>query len=147
METWKNECKKERKKKVVKKVEIKNTTKIKTPALPLDALKSDILGNDYNLSVVFVGEKRARNINKKWRNKSYTPNTLSFPLSKTDGEIIICLNVSIQEAKERKISIKKYIGFLVIHSMLHLKGYSHNSKMEKMENELSHLFFGFYPYE
>ena len=68
---------------------ISNTTKGKLPRLPFDVMKEKVLGKDYDLSLVFLSPAKAKQLNIKHRNKSYTPNILSFPLDKKNGEIFI----------------------------------------------------------
>lgn len=103
------------------------------PKLPYEAIKKDILGNTYELSLVFVGETRARLLNKEYRNKTYVPNVLSFPLTETAGEIYIAPAVAKKEAKKFDMTVTGYIGFLFIHGLLHLKGHDHGDTMEKAE--------------
>ncbi len=55
--------------------------------LPFEKIKDDILGKKYELSIVLVGKKRGRTLNKKYRNKDYATDVLSFEISKNSGEI------------------------------------------------------------
>ena len=96
-------------------------------------MAESILGKKYQLSLVFIGEKRAQKLNLSSRGKNYTPNILSFPLDKSNGEIFICESKSASEAKNFNLSKKAYVGFLFIHGCLHLKGFAHGDKMEKKE--------------
>lgn len=98
-----------------------------------DKLKDDILGKDYSLSIAFVGPKKSQEINKLYRQKDKPTNVLSFPLSKDTGEIILCKSVIRKEAKSFDMTPDKFLFFLVIHGMLHLKGYDHGELMEKKE--------------
>lgn len=122
---------------ILNNIEIINYTKGKPlSGLPFANLKKDILGKDYDLSIIICGEKRAQNINKRSRNKDYTPNTLSLPYSKKNGEIILCPSVAKKEAKDYEITPKNYLSYLLIHSMLHLKGLDHGKKMDLEEKRL-----------
>lgn len=103
------------------------------PSVPFLAIKEKILGKIYQLSISFVDEKTAKALNKKHRNKSYIPNTLSFSLSQKSGEIVMCLPAIRKEYKKFGMTYKKYLIFLTLHSMLHLKGYEHGSTMEAKE--------------
>ncbi len=105
-------------------------------------LKNDILGKKYSLSIAYVSESKSRKINKKYRKKDKPTNVLSFPLSKTEGEILLCKNLIKKEAKNFDKTFKEFLIFLVIHGMLHLKGLKHGKKMEKLEEKyLSHNKF------
>ena len=92
-----------------------------------------ILGKRYELSLVFVGKTRAATLNKTYRNKTYSPNVLSFPLDTQTGEIFICPQVAASEAAKFDLTPKGYIGFLFIHGCLHLKGLDHGDTMDKQE--------------
>jgi rRNA maturation RNase YbeY len=108
-------------------------------------IKNDILGKEYSLSIAFVDAQKMQEVNKKYRKKNKPTNILSFPFSKTEGEILLCEEVIKKEVKERVKTegrtYKKWLGFLVIHGMLHLKGYEHSSKMERLEQEYDQKHF------
>ena len=108
-------------------------TVLSYPKLPYERMKDDILGKRYNLSLVFIGDMRAHRLNKERRNKDYIPNVLSFPLTKSVGEIYIAPHIAKMEAKKFDMSPKGYVGFLFIHALLHLKGHHHGATMEKAE--------------
>lgn len=95
----------------------------------------DILGTRYEATLTFVGPQRAQKLNKMYRNKTYIPNVLSFPLSKTDGEIYICPPVAKKEAPLHNFSYTDYILYLTIHASLHLKGHDHSDRMDKLEQK------------
>ncbi len=111
------------------------------PGVPFSALKDAILGKKYELSIAYVTPGVAQQINIERRNKDYIPNTLSFPLSKTSGEIILCKSVIRSQHKDFNMTPEEYMFFVVIHSMLHLKGYDHGSTMESKERLYLKRFF------
>ena len=49
------------------------------PKLPYQEMQEDILGKRYELSLVFVGEKRALMLNQTYRKKSYIPCSVFEP--------------------------------------------------------------------
>ncbi len=103
------------------------------PRVPFLAIKEKVLGKKYTLSISFVGASTAKKLNKEHRQKTYTPNTLSFSLSKSSGEIVLCIPAIKKEYKKFGMTYTTYLTFLLIHSMLHLKGYEHGSTMEAKE--------------
>lgn len=103
------------------------------PTHSYEQIKDAILGKRYALSLVFVGEQRAQTLNKKYRNKSYIPNVLSFPLDTAHGEIYIAPSVARREAKKWNMTPEQHVGFLFIHGLLHLKGYRHGATMSTAE--------------
>ncbi|MCI5108549.1 MAG: rRNA maturation RNase YbeY [Candidatus Pacebacteria bacterium] len=117
-----------------------NLTKSKHPSLPYKEMKEKVLGKKYILSLVFIGEKRSKDLNKKHRGKDKVANVLSFPYSPTEGEIFITLKKAQREARNFNKSYKKFVGYLAIHGLLHLKGMDHGSKMDETEIRLSKFF-------
>ncbi|HEU0085867.1 MAG TPA: rRNA maturation RNase YbeY [Candidatus Paceibacterota bacterium] len=100
-----------------------------------EAMKNDILGKGYSLSLASVDAKTSRRINRKYRGKDKPANVLSFPFSKTEGEIILCPETIKKQTKKFGRDFESLFGFMVIHGMLHLKGMQHSSKMEEEENK------------
>lgn len=101
----------------------------------IQKIKKEILGETYNLSINFVSPTVAQNLNIEYRKKDYIPNILSFPLSKKEGEIFICLSVARKEAKNFSLSYENFLTLLIIHGCLHLKGIDHGEKMEQEESK------------
>lgn len=126
-------------------LEKKNLTVIRKngtiPSVPFLPIKEKILGKTYDLTVVFCSPKESQERNKEYRNKDYPTNILSFPLSKSEGEIYISLSVARRDAKKFDMSYEKFLHLLFIHGCLHLKGYDHGSTMEMLENKYLDKFF------
>ena len=121
-------------------LDITNTTKGKHPCLPFEDIVDSIVGNDFDLSLVFIDKKKSRSLNKKWRNKDKSTNILSFPLSKTEGEIFIDLATAKEQAPDFNRLFDNFIAFLFIHGLHHLKGYQHGSTMEDEEVKIRKKF-------
>ncbi|MES2437187.1 MAG: rRNA maturation RNase YbeY [Patescibacteria group bacterium] len=117
-----------------------NKTKGKLPSLPFADMKTAILGNGYELSLVFVSEKEMHEINMKSRGKDKPTNILSFPLDAHTGEIFICPTYSKKEAPDFDRTYENYLAFLFIHGLVHLKGFDHGSRMEAEEEKFRTLF-------
>jgi len=100
-----------------------NKTRHTVSGVPFEKIKDAILGKKYDLSLAFVGPAESRRITKKSKKKDKVSNVLSFPLSKTSGEIIICP----QAAKPYSVA------YLFIHGLLHLKGHDHGGIMDSEE--------------
>ncbi|MDB5225092.1 MAG: hypothetical protein JWL87_44 [Candidatus Adlerbacteria bacterium] len=105
---------------------------VRIPAV-FKKIQAEILGPSYDLSVVFLVEKEMRKAMKYRYEKiagKKTSNVLSFPLSKTSGEILICPDAA-----------KPYtLAYLFIHGCLHLKGSKHSDTMEREENRILKKF-------
>jgi probable rRNA maturation factor len=103
-------------------------------------IKERILGPKYELSFSFVTPDKIKKLNNQYRNKNKPTDVLAFPLSKAEGEIVICKKEAAKKAKLFSRPASKYTTFLFIHACLHLKGMLHGSKMEKEEAKYEKLF-------
>ncbi|MBU4536748.1 rRNA maturation RNase YbeY [Patescibacteria group bacterium] len=121
-------------------LDIKNTTRKNNPSLPYEKIVDDVLGKKYELSLVFIGDKLSRKLNKQYRKIDKPTNILTFVLSKTEGEIFINLNLAKKEASKFERNYTNFVGLLLIHGLMHLKGYEHSSKMEKQEEKIQKIF-------
>jgi probable rRNA maturation factor len=109
-----------------------------TPLFEL--IKKEILGSKYELSLVFCAAKKIQNLNNTYRKINKPTDILSFPLSKTSGEIFICKSETRKMAREFDRSYDNFLVFLFIHGCVHLKGYDHGPKMEKLEAKFRKKF-------
>ena len=101
----------------------------------------------YEISVVFADDPFIHNLNKKYRNKDKPTNTLSFNYSNNlipgllIGEIILSFDTISREVEEFVHDFKYYTAWMIIHSALHILGYTHNndkdeSEMKKKEKKI-----------
>jgi ssRNA-specific RNase YbeY (16S rRNA maturation enzyme) len=84
-----------------------------------------VLGKEYDLSLAFLSAREMREVTKKTRGYDKASNVLSFPLSKTSGEILIC----------RSAAKPFTVPYLFIHGLFHLKGLKHGATMEREERK------------
>ena len=91
------------------------------------------------VSVSFVSNQEIRSLNKAYRNKDSVTDVLSFPLTGEDGtreidaetgnvllgDVVISIETAVKQANIYGHSLSREIGFLTVHSMLHLLGYDH----------------------
>lgn len=111
------------------------------PSVPFSLIKESLLGKSYNLSIAFISPRESQKLNRDYRKKDYAANILSFPLSKSEGEIYICLSIVRAGAKEFEMSYEKFLHLILIHGCLHLKGHDHGSTMEELENKYLKRFY------
>ncbi|MFH1402060.1 MAG: rRNA maturation RNase YbeY [Patescibacteria group bacterium] len=116
--------------------DIKNTTRKKTPKISFEKIKGKVLGKKYELSLVLIGDKLSRRLNAQYRKIDKPANILTFPLSKNTGEIFINLNLANKHHVKFNRDYKNFVTFLLIHGLMHLKGYEHSSRMEKAEEKI-----------
>ena len=116
-------------------VVVRNLTRRPAPRLTYTAVAKKALPG-WEVSLVFVGPKRARELNEQLRGASYVPNVLSYALGEAHGEIIICLAEARKQAPLHRMSERRFTLFLFIHGLLHLKGWAHGGTMEQCERTL-----------
>jgi len=122
---------------------IKSTLRKGSPeksGLPFLKIKNYVLGKDYDLSLVFVGDKFSKKLNGKYRGKNKPTNILSFPISSDEGEIFINPHQASKDAPLFDMDRTKFLTYLFIHGLLHLKGFEHSSKMDSKEKEILKKF-------
>lgn len=119
---------------------ITNKTRGRIPLVPFAKIKNAVLGEKYELSLVFIGKDTSRKLNKTYRNKDKATNILSFNITKNSGEIFITPKVAEKQNRFFEKTYDKFIGYLFIHGLLHLIGMEHGSKMERAEEKLCKKF-------
>jgi len=91
-----------------------------------------------------VGGREGRTLNRNFRGKDYATNVLTFIYSGSEplsGDIVLCAPVIAKEARAQHKPIEAHYAHLVVHGMLHLQGYDHESNddagvMEALEAEI-----------
>ena len=97
------------------------------------ALADHILGPSYELLVSRVAPDRMRRLNSQYRGVDAPTNVLSFGLTSERGELLLCPEILRDEARAFGIDERDYEAYLVIHGLLHLKGYEHTDEMDERE--------------
>ena len=126
------------------KLDKKHLNKITEKTLEVAKFKKPI-----EISLVIVGEKRIRSLNKRFRGTDRVTDVLSFGDEETGvgfvsppnnvlylGEIFICQTRAKKQAKEKKHSVKREMTILLIHGILHLLGYDHKGDYESSEMKI-----------
>jgi len=109
----------------------------KDPRYPLDVkeirnITRSIL-NDYNLpdeielSINFVGKRKAKSLNEDYRKKDYIPKVLAFPMNEKGpdgvlrlGDLVICFPLARKEARQRQRMVNEIIKELLEHGINNL---------------------------
>ena len=92
------------------------------------------------VSVRFVNDEEIQRLNLKYRQIDKSTDVLSFPLgiegvydvnndtgAQLLGDIVISVEHAVEQAARFGHSLQREIGYLTVHSMLHLLGYDHES--------------------
>lgn len=81
------------------------------------------------VTVRFVDGREGRRLNHAFRGKDYATNVLTFVYEDAPvmGDLVICLPVVRREAKRQGKPVKAHLAHMVVHGMLHLQGYDHET--------------------
>jgi probable rRNA maturation factor len=100
------------------------------------------MNSDVGLSVRIVDEPESADLNRQYRNKSGPTNVLSFPFEDPPGvdsgilgDLIICAPVVYKEAREQNKSETAHWAHMVVHGIMHLRGYDHINEEDAKQME------------
>jgi probable rRNA maturation factor len=107
---------------------------------------------DRELSLLLVDNEEIKEFNRLYLGRNYPTNVISFAMSEGDygdlnpqllGDIIISVEKAVSEGETSGVSLKESLDFLMIHGLLHLLGYDHETgdtqealRMQAKEEEL-----------
>jgi probable rRNA maturation factor len=99
---------------------------------------------DDNVTIGFVSDKRIQQLNRDFRGKNWPTDVLSFPavedrLSEASlGDVVISAETAAHQATENGLPLEQEIAQLILHGLLHLAGYDHETDKGEMNRlELS----------
>ena len=104
-------------------------------------------------SLLFADDAEVQVLNRQWRAKDKPTNVLSFPMLEREdllalapdgppellGDIALALETCAREAAEKGATVEDHAAHLIVHGLLHLAGYDHEtspadaSAMEALE--------------
>ncbi|MEL7446463.1 MAG: rRNA maturation RNase YbeY [Pseudomonadota bacterium] len=107
-------------------------------------------------SLVFTSDAEVHALNRQWRRRDKPTNVLSFPMLARDellalesegppimlGDLALAYETCDREAEQKSIPLEHHAGHLIVHGMLHLAGYDHETsdadaeKMEALETRI-----------
>ncbi|TAK42095.1 MAG: rRNA maturation RNase YbeY [Betaproteobacteria bacterium] len=99
-------------------------------------------GADITLRV--VGAAEARRLNRAYRGRDYATNVLSFdygapPAARRRralrGDVVLCHPVLAREARAQGKTLGEHYAHLVVHGVLHLRGFDHRRASEAVRME------------
>ncbi|MDD6308891.1 MAG: rRNA maturation RNase YbeY [Clostridia bacterium] len=93
-------------------------------------------GGNHEVSVLITDNAGIRELNRTYRQIDRETDVLSFPMEDDGlllGDIVLSLEKAYAQAEEYGHSPAREMGFLTVHSMLHLYGYDHMEEEERVE--------------
>ena len=96
--------------------------------------------------LLFTSDADIQVMNRKWRNKDRPTNVLSFPAAEMPvpngevallGDVVLAYETVEREAAEQGKTLTAHSSHLIVHGILHLLGYDHETDADAnaMENE------------
>lgn len=101
----------------------------------------------HEVSILLEGDTALQALNRQWRGKDKPTNVLSFPAAALPdgvalpdaelslGDIALSYDTLAAEALTEGKSLAAHLQHLVVHGMLHLQGYDHETSQEADEME------------
>lgn len=93
------------------------------------------------VTVAFVSDGLMLDLNHRWRGKRGTTDVLSFPAEQDEfekqedaslGDILISAEQAERQAKDNGLTLDQEIAQLILHGLLHLCGYDHETDKGEM---------------
>jgi probable rRNA maturation factor len=102
---------------------------------------------DKTAAIAFISDRRMKELNGFFRGKNSTTDVLSFPHEPDEfdsdtsnlGDVVISVEQAARQAEENGLTLENEIKQLILHGLLHLCGYDHetdNGEMNARELEL-----------
>jgi probable rRNA maturation factor len=92
-------------------------------------------------TVAFVSDRRMRELNRRWRGKRGTTDVLSFPSGQEEfekgegatlGDVVVSVEQAARQAAEHGLDFEGEVAQLILHGLLHLCGYDHETDSGEM---------------
>jgi|SRR5215831_9572798 len=99
-------------------------------------------------TIVFVSDTGIKKLNRQFRGKDYATDVLSFPIEAEEfenqnetnlGDVVISVDRAAAQAKANGLTFENEVQQLILHGLLHLCGYDHetdNGEMNRIELKL-----------
>jgi probable rRNA maturation factor len=93
------------------------------------------------VTVAFVSDRAMRELNRRWRGKSGTTDVLSFPSGQEEferaegltlGDVVVSVEQAERQAAEHGLDFEGEVAQLILHGLLHLCGYDHETDSGEM---------------
>jgi probable rRNA maturation factor len=98
------------------------------------------ISTGHAVSLNFISDKEIQILNSTYRKKDKPTDVLSWgflttPLNQHElaGEIYVSIDTLKVQAKQKRKTIKQELIFLIVHGLLHIFEYDHNTDEEELE--------------
>jgi len=102
------------------------------------------LAIDAEITVRIVDAKEGQELNRKYRDKDYATNVLTFDYTQepvVSADLVLCAPVVAKEARDQRKTLQAHYAHLIVHGALHAQGWDHELDedarvMELRESEI-----------
>jgi len=110
--------------------------------------------SDLEITILIVSNQKITQLNRQYRNNDYSTDVLSFNIDYEDqdsgykylGDVVISGEKAIEQSIEIGHDIERELAILIIHGILHLIGYDHETYedreiMFETQDQITQEFF------
>ena len=109
---------------------------------------------DGEISILIVDDPQIEELNRKYLNRQGPTNVIAFAMREGEfpdltpnllGDVVISTDTAVREAQNSAMSMERRFNELLVHGILHLMGYDHETSeqdariMEEKSRELMEL--------
>lgn len=128
------------------KVEIDSQLETQLHMLVETLLQMEGQSPEAEISLTFVDDEQIRRLNRDYRGLDQPTDVLSFAMRESSdeepamasdptfdvlGDVVISLETAERQSKDYGHSLRREIGYLTVHGVLHLLGYDHQTETER----------------
>jgi probable rRNA maturation factor len=87
-------------------------------------------------TIVFVSDRAVRDLNRRFRGRDQATDVLSFPAERAAfekpeevnlGDVVVSVERAAAQSVEHGLEFEEEVGQLILHGLLHLCGYDHET--------------------
>jgi probable rRNA maturation factor len=101
------------------------------------------LSEEGEIGVTLTDDRAIEELNRRWRGQAKPTNVLSFPTPRSPapgapralGDIVLAFETIESEARVQGKPVSAHVAHLVVHGLLHLLGYDHETDIEARSME------------
>lgn len=91
------------------------------------------------MSILILDDPSMKELNRRFRGRDSTTDVLSFPIGKDIpnedlphlfGDVVISFDRAKSQAAERNVCLEEEVNHLLVHGILHLLGFDHETKKD-----------------